>query len=85
MDTVVWAIGQDAFGAGPVLVFQIFHGAADHVLGADPADAAQWVLDMLAELGPDASAADGIEAFVAGAGLAPGAARRARQALRAPC
>jgi polyamine oxidase len=46
---VVWAIGQDAFGAGPVLVFQIFHSAADHVLGADPADAARWVLDMLAE------------------------------------
>ena len=38
---------------------------------------------LLAELGPDASAADGIEAFVAGAGLAPGPARRARQALRA--
>ena len=37
---------------------------------------------LLAELGPDASAADGIEAFVARAGLAPGAARRARQALR---
>lgn len=35
------------------------------------------------ELGPDASAADGIEAFVAGAGLAPGPARRARQALHA--
>src|SRR4029078_728516 len=32
------------------------------------------------ELGPDASAADGIEAFVAGAGLAPGPARRARPA-----
>src|SRR6185369_17718481 len=38
---------------------------------------------LLAELGPDASAADGIEAFVTGAGLAPGPARRARQALRA--
>ena len=38
---------------------------------------------LLAELGPDASAADGIEAFVAGAGLAPGPARRARQALHA--
>jgi hypothetical protein len=37
---------------------------------------------LLDELGPDASAADGIEAFVAGAGLAPGPARRARQALR---
>ena len=38
---------------------------------------------LLAELGPDASAADGIDAFVTGAGLAPGPARRARQALRA--
>jgi polyamine oxidase len=36
---------------------------------------------LAAELGPDASAADGIEAFVAGAGLAPGPARRARQML----
>jgi hypothetical protein len=45
----VWAIGLDAFGAGPVLVFQIFHSAARHVLGAAPGDAAQWVLDMLAE------------------------------------
>ena len=35
------------------------------------------------ELGPGASAADGIEAFVASAGLAPGPARRARQALYA--
>jgi polyamine oxidase len=36
---------------------------------------------LAAELGPDASAADGIEAFVAGAALAPGPARRARQML----
>jgi polyamine oxidase len=46
----VWAIGQDAFGAGPVLVFQIFHSAARHILGAAPDDAAQWVLDLLAEV-----------------------------------
>jgi polyamine oxidase len=45
----VWAIGLDAFGAGPVLVFQIFHSAAGHVLGADPDDAARWVLDLLAD------------------------------------
>ena len=38
---------------------------------------------LLAELGPDASAADGIAAFVAGTRLAPGPARRARQALHA--
>jgi phytoene dehydrogenase-like protein len=37
----------------------------------------------LAGLGPVASAAEGIEAFLAGAGLALGPARRARQALRA--
>lgn len=45
----VWAIGLDAFGAGPVLAFQIFHSAARHVLGADPDGAAQWVLDLLAD------------------------------------
>ena len=38
---------------------------------------------LLAELGPDATAADGIEAFVAQAGLDPGPARRARQGLHA--
>jgi polyamine oxidase len=36
---------------------------------------------LAARLGPEASAADGIEAFVAGSGLAPGPARRARQML----
>ena len=45
----VWAIGLDAFGAGPVLVFQIFHSAARHVLGAAPDDAARWALDLLAD------------------------------------
>ena len=56
---------------------------AEAVLGlyteAFPAAAGQ----LAAELGPDASAADGIEAFVAGAGLAPDPARRARQMLYA--
>ena len=46
----VWAIGQDAFGTGPVLVFQIFQSATSHVLGAAPDAAAQWVLDILAEV-----------------------------------
>jgi monoamine oxidase len=45
----VWAIGLDAFGAGPVLIFQIFHSAARHVLGTAPDDAARWVLDLLAD------------------------------------
>jgi polyamine oxidase len=46
---VVWVIGQDAFGAGPVLVFHVFHSAASHVLGATADDAAQWALGLLAE------------------------------------
>jgi monoamine oxidase len=45
----VWAIGQDAFGAGPVLVFHVFHSAAGHVLGVTAYDAAQWALGLLAE------------------------------------
>jgi monoamine oxidase len=45
----VWAIGQDAFGAGPVLVFQVFHSATSHIFDATADDAAQWALDMLAE------------------------------------
>jgi polyamine oxidase len=45
----VWAIGQDAFGAGPVLVFHVFHSATSHVLDVASGDAAQWALDMLAE------------------------------------
>jgi monoamine oxidase len=48
-DPVVLAIGLDAFGAGPVLAFQVFHSAAGRVLGAAPDAAAQWALDMLAE------------------------------------
>ena len=32
----VWVFGQDAFGAGPALVFQVFHSAAGHVLRRGP-------------------------------------------------
>ena len=45
----VWAIGQDAFGAGPVLVFHVFHSATGHVLDVASGDATQWALDMLTE------------------------------------
>jgi monoamine oxidase len=45
----VWAIGQDAFGAGPVLVFFVFHSAAGRLLGAGTDGAVRWALDMLAE------------------------------------
>ncbi len=46
---MVWAMGLDAFGAGPVLVFFVFHSAAGRVLGADRDDAVRWALGMLAE------------------------------------
>jgi monoamine oxidase len=45
----VWVIGQDAFAAGPVLVFHIFHTAAGHLLEGTADDAAQWALGLLAE------------------------------------
>jgi monoamine oxidase len=48
-DPAVWMIGQDAFGAGPVLVFQIFHSATSHLLDVTPDEAARWALQMLAD------------------------------------
>jgi len=47
-EATVWVIGQDAFGAGPVLVFLVFASAVSHVLDANSDEAAQWVLGMLA-------------------------------------
>lgn len=44
-----WAIGQDAFGAGPTLVFLVFASVASHVLDATPDEAAKWLLEMVAE------------------------------------
>ena len=46
---MVWVMGLDAFGAGPALVFFVFHSAAGRVLGADRDDAVRWALGMLAE------------------------------------
>jgi monoamine oxidase len=45
----VWMIGQDAFGAGPVLVFHIFHSATGHVLDRTADDAAHWALGLLSD------------------------------------
>jgi monoamine oxidase len=47
---MVWAMGLDAFGGGPVLVFFVFHSAAERLAGADAdADAwADWALGTLA-------------------------------------
>ena len=46
---MVWVLGLDAFGAGPALVFFVFHSAAGRLLGAGPDAAARWALDLLAE------------------------------------
>ena len=48
-DPAIWALGLDAFGAGPVLVFFISHSAAGRLLGASQDDATRWALDLLAE------------------------------------
>ena len=45
---MVWVLGLDAFGAGPALVFLVFHSAAG-LLAAGPDAATRWALDMLAE------------------------------------
>ena len=48
-ESTMWVIGHDAFGGGPTLVFFIFHGVADRVLGTTSDDAADWVRNMLTE------------------------------------
>jgi polyamine oxidase len=45
---MVWMIGQDAFGGGPVLVFFVLHSAAGRLAGADPHGWTDWALGMLA-------------------------------------
>ena len=41
--------GQDAFGGGPVLVFFVFHSAAERLAAAGRDAAVRWALGMLAE------------------------------------
>ncbi len=53
----------------------------EDVLGLYVEGFAESAEGLLAELGPDASVAEAIEAFVAASGRAPGPARRARQML----
>ena len=47
---MIWAVGQDAFGGGPVLVFFVFHSVAERLAGAGAgSDAwADWALSTLA-------------------------------------
>ncbi len=46
-ESTIWVFDQDAFGAGPTLVCQVFHSAAGHVLGATEDEATHWVLGLL--------------------------------------
>ena len=46
---MVWVMGLDAFGAGPILVFFVFHSAAERLAGSGPDAPVRWALGMLAE------------------------------------
>ena len=48
-DPAIWAIGLDAFGAGPAMVFFVSPSAAGRLLDAGPDAATRWALDLLAE------------------------------------
>jgi monoamine oxidase len=48
-EPMLWVLGYDAFGGGPVLVAEIFHSATHHIRGKDPAESASWVLTTVAE------------------------------------
>jgi polyamine oxidase len=46
---MVWAMGQDALGGGPALVFFVFHSAAERLAGAGVDAPVRWALGQLAE------------------------------------
>jgi polyamine oxidase len=46
---MAWALGLDAFGGGPVLVFFVFHSDAARLSEAGRDGAARWALGLLAE------------------------------------
>ncbi len=46
---MIWALGNDAFGGGPVLVAEIFHSATRHICERTPEESARWVLGTVAE------------------------------------
>jgi len=47
-EPMVWATGQDAFGGGPVLVFFVFHSAAEQLAGVGSGAWVDWALGLLA-------------------------------------
>ncbi len=49
-EPMLWVLGNDAFGGGPVLMAEIFHSATHHIRGKSPAESASWVLGTVAEV-----------------------------------
>jgi polyamine oxidase len=49
-ELVVWALGLDSWGGEPVLVFFVFHSAAERLAGAGPDAPVRWALGLLAEV-----------------------------------
>jgi hypothetical protein len=49
-EQMVAVLGQDAFGAGPALVFFVSHSAAERLAGAGADVWVRWALGMLAEV-----------------------------------
>ncbi len=48
-EPAIWVLGQDAFGAGPILVAMIFSSSTHRVLNNTPEDAADWLLNLLGD------------------------------------
>jgi polyamine oxidase len=46
----MWVFDLDAFGAGPVLCAHLFHSLTPHALDRSPAQAADWLRGLLAEV-----------------------------------
>ncbi len=46
----MWVFDLDAFGAGPVLCAHLFHTLAPYALDRPPAQAAEWLSGMLADV-----------------------------------
>ena len=47
---IIWVLGLDAFGAGPALVFFLFHSAAGRLPGQAGDETVRWALDLIAEV-----------------------------------
>jgi polyamine oxidase len=48
-EPMMWVLGNDAFGGGPVLMAEIFHSATHHIRGKSPAESASYVLRAVSE------------------------------------